>query len=82
MFDEYFCLVTNSVLMLFLAVLWVGLQCVLVAFPAHTYVLTLYSERCILKGTYQSSKSSKIWKKMVLRANYIIFCGKKISYLR
>ena len=32
-----------------------------------------------LKGTScQSSKSSKIWKKMVLRAKHIIFCGKKI----
>ena len=26
-----------------------------------------------LKGTYQSSKSSKIWKKMVPRAKHIIF---------
>ena len=31
-----------------------------------------------LKGTCQSSKSSKMWKKMVLRAKHIIFCGKKI----
>ena len=29
----------DSVLCLFLAVLWVGLQCVIVAFPNHTHLL-------------------------------------------
>ena len=36
------CLVNVSVLWLFLTVPWVGLQCVIVAFPGHTH-LHLYS---------------------------------------
>ena len=34
-----YCHLTFSVLRLFLAVLWVGLQCVIVAFPSHTHLL-------------------------------------------
>ena len=41
----------------------------------HDFIEMLTGNR--LKGTYQSSKSSKMWKKMVLRAKHIIFCGKK-----
>ena len=33
------CLVTVYVLWLFLAVPWVGLQCVIVVFPDHTHLL-------------------------------------------
>ena len=33
------CLVTVSVLWLFLKVPWVGLQCVIVVFPDHTHIL-------------------------------------------
>ena len=33
------CLVIASVLWLFLAVRWVGLQCVIVVFPDHTHLL-------------------------------------------
>ena len=36
------CHVAVSVLCLFLTVPWVGMQCVLVAFPGHTYFLVLY----------------------------------------
>ena len=32
------CLVTVSVLWLFLSVLWVSLQCVIVVFPDHTHL--------------------------------------------
>ena len=35
------CIVTINVLWLFLAVLWVGLQCVIVVFPDHTYFLSV-----------------------------------------
>ena len=33
------CLVTVNVLWLYLMVQWVGLQCVIVVFPIHTYLL-------------------------------------------
>ena len=33
------CIVTINVLWLFLAVLWLGLQCVIVVFPGHTHFL-------------------------------------------
>ena len=35
----YRCIDTINVLWLFLAVLWVGLQCVIVVFPDHTHLL-------------------------------------------
>ena len=35
----YRCIVTISALWLFLAVPWVGLQCVIVVFPDHTHLL-------------------------------------------
>ena len=35
------CLVTVGVLWLFLPVPWVGLQCVIVAFPDHTHFLNM-----------------------------------------
>ena len=38
-FNCLYCHLTVSVLCLFLTVLWVGLQCVIVAFPSHTYFL-------------------------------------------
>ena len=38
----YRCIVTINVMWLFLAVLWVGLQCVIVVFPDHTYILCSY----------------------------------------
>ena len=34
---SYRCIVTINVLWLFLAVPWVGLQCVIVVFPDHTH---------------------------------------------
>ena len=34
----------DSVLCLFLAILWVGLQCVIVAFPSHTHLLMSFAE--------------------------------------
>ena len=37
----YRCIVTINVLWLFLAVPWVGLQCVIVVFPDHTHLLFL-----------------------------------------
>ena len=36
---SYRCIVTLNVLWLFLAVPWVGLQCVIVEFPDHTHLL-------------------------------------------
>ena len=36
---SYSCIVTINVPWLFLAVLWVGLQCVIVVFPDHTHLL-------------------------------------------
>ena len=36
---SYKCIVTINVMWLFLEVLWVGLQCVSVAFPDHTHLL-------------------------------------------
>ena len=36
---SYRCIVTINVLWLFLAVPWVGLQCVIVVFPDHTHLL-------------------------------------------
>ena len=36
---SYICIVTISVLSLFLAVSWVGMQCVIVIFPDHTHLL-------------------------------------------
>ena len=33
------CIVTINVMWLFLTVSWVGLQCVVVVFPDHTYLL-------------------------------------------
>ena len=44
----------------------------------YSWKLTRNQDSLSLKGTYKSSKSGKIWKKMVLRAKHIIFCGKKI----
>ena len=39
---SYRCIVTINVLWLFLAMTWVGMQCVIVAFPDHTHVLFSY----------------------------------------
>ena len=36
---SYSCIVTITFLWLFLAVLWLGLQCVIVVFPDHTHLL-------------------------------------------
>ena len=36
---SYRCIVTISVLWLFLMVPWVGLECVIVVFPDHTHLL-------------------------------------------
>ena len=36
---SFWCLVTVSVLWFFLAVLWVGLQCVIEVYPDHTNLL-------------------------------------------
>ena len=36
---SYRCIVTINVMWLFLAVPWVGLQCVIVVFPDHTHLL-------------------------------------------
>ena len=36
---SYNCIVTIKVLWLFLAVQWIGLQCVNVVFPGHFYIL-------------------------------------------
>ena len=36
---SYRCVVAMDVLWLFLMVLWVGLQCVIVVFPDHAYLL-------------------------------------------
>ena len=36
---SYRCIVTINVLWLFLAMPWVGMQCVIVAFPDHTHLL-------------------------------------------
>ena len=37
------CIVTISVLWLFLTVPWVGLQCVIVVFPEHTHLLFAFA---------------------------------------
>ena len=39
---SYRCIVTSHVLWLFLAVPWVGLQCVSVVFPDHTHFYSVY----------------------------------------
>ena len=39
---SYRCIVTINVLWLFLAMTWVVMQCVIVAFPDHTHVLFSY----------------------------------------
>ena len=36
---SYICIVAINVLWLFLTVPWVGLQCVIVVFPDHTYLV-------------------------------------------
>ena len=36
---SYICIVTINVLWLFLTVPWVDLQCMIVVFPDHTYLL-------------------------------------------
>ena len=36
---SYRCIVTCNVMRLFLAVRWIGLQCVIVFFPDHTHLL-------------------------------------------
>ena len=47
------CLVTVNILWLFLTVPWVGLQCVIVAFPMHT----IFFRKCLLiDATYQMSR--------------------------
>ena len=54
---SYRCIVTINVLWLFLTVPWVGLQCVIVAFPYHTNFLPFYlylgvilrSKRCYME---------------------------------
>ena len=46
------CLVTVYVLWLFLTVPWVGLQCVIVVFPDHTYLLFLFSCRLLKTHTH------------------------------
>ena len=38
LYFNYLLMAFDSVLCLFLAVLWVGLQCVIVAFPSHTHL--------------------------------------------
>ena len=40
------CIVTLNVLRLFLAVPWVGLQCVIVVFPDHTHLLFVFRHLC------------------------------------
>ena len=49
---SYICLVTVNVLWLFLTVPWVGLQCVIVAFPDHTHlhfcVISWFFYNCVL----------------------------------
>ena len=44
---SYRCIVTISVLWLFLAVPWVGLWCVIVVFPDHTHSLFFLSHMVI-----------------------------------
>ena len=39
------CNVTINVLCLFLTVPWVGLQCVILVFPDHTHLLTVYLKK-------------------------------------
>ena len=40
---------TDSVLWIFPTMLWVGLQCVIVVFPGHTYLLSVVKVfRCII----------------------------------
>ena len=41
------CNISVSVLCLFLMVSWVGLQCVIVAFPDHTTSFLIYSKTCV-----------------------------------
>ena len=48
---SYRCVVTINVMWLFLAVLWVGLQCVIVVFPDHTHIL-LFLQRTISSYMY------------------------------
>ena len=40
--------VTVSVLWLFLAVSWVGLQCVIMAFPDHTHILFYLRDHAVV----------------------------------
>ena len=36
---SYICIVAINVMLIFIAVPWVGLQCVIVVFPDHTHLL-------------------------------------------
>ena len=46
---SYRCIVTGNVLMLFLTVSWIGMQCMIVVFPDLVALLQL-SYRCIVTG--------------------------------
>ena len=52
------CLVSVNVLWLFLAMPWVGLQCVAVVFPDNTYFLCILLVQCLLKTNDQGAECS------------------------
>ena len=72
---SYGCLVTVSVLWLFLALQWVGLRCVIVVFPDHTHLLF---------SIFLNFLSSEIFKSMSLSISTSFFCefGKRLLVVR
>ena len=54
---SYRCIDTINVLWLFLTVTWVGLQCVIVAFPDHTHLLLKTSAYVYDKKFYRNEQN-------------------------
>ena len=50
---SYKCIVTMNALLLFLTVPWAGLQCVIVVFPDHTYLVFVFKQ--FVFGSYPST---------------------------
>ena len=58
---SYRCIVTITVLWLYLAVPWVGLQCVIVVFPDHIHFFFIYKSCFILVYVALLCIDRKLW---------------------
>ena len=71
---SYRCLVAVNVLWLFLAVMWVGLQCVIVVFPDHTHLF--FCVCLVLQSSCWGRESWLLWINCLLNALWqSVFCG-------